>query len=223
MTTLFVSLACLVFWAFAAWLVLYVTGWRFDWSLWRRPRTPGPFLFVRYTGGMSARPKEDQNSWNVAFSVFFIAVLAASVWAVHAVRGGYPVAVPFIDLVLMAFATLRVTRLVVYDKIARWFRELFARRREFDRDGVTYVEIVPYESGMRHTLWDLVQCPWCIGIWSALIVTVSYFMFPWAWLVIVFLALAGASSLLQVAANGMGWWAENLKAEAGERNRDLRL
>ena len=38
-----------------------------------------------------------------------------------------------------------------------------------------------------------------------------------------FQAIEGAGSLLQVLANGVGWRAENLKMEAQERNRDLRL
>ena len=64
---------------------------------------------------------------------------------------------------------------------------------------------------------------WSIGIWSGLIVTVFYFIFPWAWSVIFFLALAGMGSVLQVMANGIGWWAENLKMEAKERDRHIQL
>jgi hypothetical protein len=51
----------------------------------------------------------------------------------------------------------------------------------------------------------------------------AYFIFPWAWSVIFFLAIAGAGSLLQVIANGVGWRAEILKMEAQEQKRDLRL
>lgn len=171
----------------------------------------------------SIRPKEDQNFWNFIFSAFFVAALVGALWLMDAVRGGFLVSVPPFDVVLMAFATLRITRLVVYDKIARWFRELFVERRELEADGVAFVEVIPYQSGIRHTLYDLVQCPWCIGMWSGLLVTTCYFIFPWAWSVIFFLALAGMGSLLQVISNGIGWWAENLKMEAQERNRDLRL
>jgi hypothetical protein len=41
--------------------------------------------------------------------------------------------------------------------------------------------------------------------------------------VIFFLAIAGGGSLIQVAANAIGWRAENLKLEAKEKDRDLRL
>lgn len=169
------------------------------------------------------RPKEDQNLWNFLFSILFIIVLVAGLWAMQNIRGGFLTSVPFFDALMMAFAALRITRLMVYDKITRWFRELFARRVEVQRDGVTYVEVTPYPRGFAATVYDLLNCPWCIGIWSSAVVVFAYFVFPWAWSVIFFLAIAGAGSLLQVIANGVGWRAENLKLEAQERNRDLRL
>ena len=133
------------------------------------------------------------------------------------IRGGFLVSVPPFDALLMALATFRITRLIVYDKITRWFRELFADSREFTEGGVTYVEIKPFSSGFRHTIHDLLECPWCIGIWSALVVVFFYFIYPWAWSVIFFLALAGAGSLIQIWANGIGWKAENLKLDSFER------
>ena len=169
------------------------------------------------------RAKEDQNFWNFLFSVFFIIVLVAGLWAMQDMRGGFLTSVPAFDAIMMAFAAFRITRLVVYDKITRWFRELFAKTVVVEKDSVEYVEVVPYPSGFRHTVYDLLNCPWCIGIWSAAIVVFAYFVYPWAWSVIFFLAIAGAGSLLQVIANSVGWRAENLKIEAQEHNRDLRL
>lgn len=141
-----------------------------------------------------------QNTWNFVFSVFFVGVLVAAAWYMKEVRGGYLVYVPPFDVLLMAFATFRITRLVVYDKIARWFRELFVR-----------------DGGFFETVHDLLSCPWCIGIWGALVVTFCYFVFSWAWFVIFFLALAGMGSLLQVISNVVGWKAETLKREAKEK------
>lgn len=168
------------------------------------------------------RPKEDLNFWNIIFSIFFICVFVGSLYVMQAMRGGFLVSVPPFDALLMALATFRLTRLVVYDKITRWFRELFADTREFVEDGVTFVEIKPFGSGFRHTIYDLVQCPWCIGIWSALVVMFCYFLYPWAWSVIFFLALAGVGSFFQLIANAVGWKAENLKLRALEREERLR-
>jgi len=131
------------------------------------------------------------------FSVFFMFVLILAAWYMKQVRGGYLISVPPFDAVMMAFATLRITRLVVYDKISQWFRDLFA-----------------HDNSFFATIRDLLSCPWCIGIWASLAVVFCYFVFSWAWFVIFFLALAGAGSLLQVTANAIGWKAENLKHEA---------
>jgi hypothetical protein len=47
--------------------------------------------------------------------------------------GAFPQGVDVFDALLMAFAAFRITRLVVYDKITRWFRELFTHKVEFER------------------------------------------------------------------------------------------
>lgn len=163
------------------------------------------------------RPKEDQNLWNFVFSLFFVLVLAGAAWYMHEARGGFLVSVTPFDALMLAFATFRITRLVVYDKITRWFRELFADRYEYERDGKAWVEVRPPSSGFRHTAYDLVQCPWCIGIWASLIVIFVYFVYPWGWFLCFFLALAGAGTMLQILANGVGWKAETLKLDAKEK------
>lgn len=157
------------------------------------------------------RPKEDQNFWNFIFSLFFFVVLIVAMWELWGEYHDFPRAVPIFDFVLMSLAAFRITRLVVYDKITRWFRELFVQRRVFEQDGKTFVEVQPFERGFRRTISELLACPWCIGFWSALIIAFAYFMFPWAWFVILFLALAGAGSFVQITANAVGWTAENIK------------
>lgn len=148
------------------------------------------------------RQSDGQDFWNFIFSVFFIIVLAAALWLMKSVRGGYLTSVPPFDALLMALASFRITRLVVYDKISRWFRDLFETESK---------------SGIMLTIHDLLNCPWCIGFWSALIIVVAYFVFDWAWSVIFFLAVAGVGSLIQLYANQIGWRAENLKLDAKEK------
>jgi membrane protein YdbS with pleckstrin-like domain len=155
---------------------------------------------------MHTHSKRGENFWNFIFSVFFIFVLVAALWYMKSVRGFYLGSVPPFDALLLALASFRVTRLVVYDKISRWFRDLF--------DGSGY--------GLRHTLHDLLNCPWCIGFWSALILVVLYFTQVWAWSVIFFLAVAGVGSLVQLYANSIGWRAENLKLDAKQKETNLK-
>jgi TRAP-type C4-dicarboxylate transport system permease small subunit len=168
------------------------------------------------------RQKEDQNLWNFIFSLFFLAVFVWAMWEIWGETGTFPHAISLFDVTLMAFAAFRITRLMVYDKITRWFRELFADVREYEEHGVTWVEVRPWGSGFRHTIYDLLGCPWCIGFWSSLIIVFCYYMFPWAWVVLLFLAVAGAGSLLQLIANAVGWRAENLKLDAKSKEDALR-
>lgn len=155
---------------------------------------------------MHTHSRTSENIWNFAFSVFFIGVLVAALWFMKESRGGYLVSVSPYDALLIALASFRITRLVVYDKISRWFRDLFDDPRGY---------------GFRHTVHDLLSCPWCISFWSALLLVVCYFVFPWAWTVIFFLAVAGVGSLVQLHANGIGWRAENLKLDAVEKEKSL--
>jgi hypothetical protein len=99
----------------------------------------------------------------------------------YIVRGGYLVSVPPFDALFMAFATFRITRLIVYDKITRWFRELFVRRRVYEKDARGGSKSPLIKAGFFPYIYDLLQCPWCIGFWSALGVVFFYFIFAWAW------------------------------------------
>lgn len=135
------------------------------------------------------------------FSVFFLLVLAGALWWLYVINGALPQSIPVFDAILLALASLRLTRLIVYDKITLWFRALFARGE-----------------GPVAVMRDLLSCPWCVGFWAALAVCTAYFAFTWSWFVILFLAVAGAGSLLQITANALGWQAEHLKQSAGRNS-----
>src|SRR6185312_7362617 len=149
---------------------------------------------------LNRRPKDDQNLWNFIFSLFFLVVLIAALYVMNMMRGGFLVSVPPFDALLMALAAFRITRLIVYDKITRWFRELFMHKKIVDTPQGEMVELSSYGSGIRHTISDLLACPWCIGFWSSIIIVFCYFIFNWAWSVIFFLAVAGTGSFIQLAA-----------------------
>lgn len=160
---------------------------------------------------------DHKNGWNFFFAVLFLAVLIASVWGIGMIRGGYPVSIPVFDAILLGLAAMRIVRLVVYDSITRFFREWFMETRTIDMPGMQLIEMVPAEHGIRGTLYDLVHCPWCIGMWAGLIVTFCYFVFPWAWYVILLLAVSGVASSLQVLMNLIGWEAEDYKLDTRSR------
>ncbi len=170
----------------------------------------------------TVRAKENVNGWNIFFSILFAILLFSSIAIVSGAYNQFPRYVPILDIVLIILAIQRLTRLLVYDKITRWLRELFVFKRELvGEDGSRWVELIPYGRGLRHTIHDLLDCPWCIGMWAALVIVFAYFIFPWAWYIIFMFAVSGASSFVQIVINGIGWRAEELKLEAKEKGHDI--
>jgi len=106
--------------------------------------------------------------------------------------------VPVRDLALISLATFRLTRLFTYDVITKFIRDWFINSRE---------------NSFSHTLGALLNCPWCTGLWFSFMVVFFYFATPFAWPVILILALAGVASFLMTLANLVGWMAEDRKLE----------
>ena len=133
--------------------------------------------------------------WNIFFTVVFIALVYVAFEAAT-LSGVTPQSVSVWDAFLMTLATFRLTRLVVYDAITRWIRNFFADAKEYTFLG---------------TVKTLINCPWCIGLWFAVIVAAAYFATPFAWFFIFILALGGAATVTQLTANMLGWSAEYRK------------
>jgi hypothetical protein len=151
----------------------------------------------------------DQYVWNFAFTLLFLCfVIAGGIIldgeATLDIRN-----LSLMEGVVLALASMRLTRLFVYDRITAFFREQFwdvvevRGRRALEKPA----------AGPRRTIADLLSCPWCFGIWSSAVVTFFYFISPIFWYPILFLALAGASTLLQLLANHIGWNAERAKRD----------
>lgn len=147
----------------------------------------------------------DQHLWNFTFTIIFLGVIGALGILLNQVTAPALKNLTFIELLVLALAAMRLTRLFVYDKITGFFREQF-----YDVDEGTGAIMKPVR-GARRTLADLLSCPWCVGMWAGAVVVFSYYFSPVFWYPILFLAIAGAGSLLQLFANMVGWQAEHLK------------
>lgn len=141
---------------------------------------------------------KDQDRWNFIFSVLFLIFVGVLARTLGVLEGRVPTSIPLFDFFLIVLATFRLIRLFVYDKITQFFRDWF----------------IDAERGPRKTIYGLLTCPWCLGIWAAMVITFFYFLSPVAWLFILVLAVSGLASLVQLFANGIGWRAENLKMDA---------
>lgn len=151
----------------------------------------------------------DQYFWNVVFGIFFLicAVMGAIILETES-------RIPFneitlFDITLITLASWRVIRLFVYDSITKWLREQFYNVRKV---GKGYVLEKP-ATGPRRTLADLFSCPWCFGVWASASVSFLYLLTPYAFYIVLFLAISAVATFLQLLTNMIGWQAEKLKAE----------
>ena len=136
--------------------------------------------------------------WNAFFLLFFIAVALFS-YGWLADNGQLAASVPLSDFLLMALAAQRLVRLFAYDHVTAFIRNWFAGADE---------------RTLRGTLGALLGCPWCTGLWFALVVVFCYFATPVAWYAILVLALSSVVTFFQLFANLIGWSAEAKKKEA---------
>ncbi|MEI5906552.1 DUF1360 domain-containing protein [Bacillus spongiae] len=100
---------------------------------------------------------------------------------------------------LLAIASFRLTRLIVYDKITERIRApFFDEIVELDEQGNEEIYLIPKSSGFRHFMGELLNCHWCTGIWSASILFVSFELFPTLSSPIIFiLSIAGIGAIIE--------------------------
>ncbi len=164
--------------------------------------------------------KDDQNFWNILYSIFFVAVAVVMIYSLHVTNGSLPTSIPLFDLCLLVLATFRLTRLFVYDKITHFLRDMFQHVEEiYTQEGVTYYAKSERTYGPLRTAYELLICPWCFSIWAGLFVTYAYFLkTELFWLPILILAISGIATAIQILVNMIGWTAENKKLEATEKS-----
>ena len=145
---------------------------------------------------------KNEKRWNIFFTVLYPALLVGAVAVLHTVRGEVPQKISSFDFILLSLAIFRLIRLLVYDRITQFIRDFF-----FEKP----ISGECPNSGFKASVGHLFGCPWCMGVWEGLFVTFLYYLTPFAWLFVLVLAASGLASFMQVAANMIGWRAENLK------------
>lgn len=140
--------------------------------------------------------------WHTAFSLLFFILAVGAVWHMSSTVG-IPTWIPLFDFVLLVLATFRLTRLFVYDSITAFIRGWFFGAQKHTLLG---------------TLNTLINCPWCTGLWFGLLISYFYFITPYAWFFILFLAIAGLGTFVQILMNMIGWYAEKTKQETNSGN-----
>lgn len=105
---------------------------------------------------------------------------------------------------LLILASYRLTRLIVFDEITSFIRRPFVEERfHTDENGAMYA-VIDEKGGCVHSfIRKLLTCYWCVGVWSAAIVTASYLLTPsYAFPIILLLAIAGAAGIIESFVKG---------------------
>ena len=97
------------------------------------------------------------------------------------------------EAVLVILASYRMTRILVFEKIFKYFRDVLKNRENL------------YVIGTIHSM---ITCPWCAGVWVTLIIFVFYFLVPYGALLVYVLALAGLASMMILISNLLHMYTE---------------
>jgi hypothetical protein len=131
---------------------------------------------------MNERKHQAWNFWS-AF-VFFGALLLVGYLLQK--KGVDITRITFKEALIIVLATYRMTRIVVFEKIFKYLRDVLRRREDFYLVG---------------TLSSIITCPWCAGVWVTLVIIVFYYLVPYGVLLVYVLALAGVASMVILLSN----------------------
>lgn len=133
--------------------------------------------------------------WNILFSILFLILLIV-------LFPKFPInelmEIKILELILIVIATQRLIRLIVYDRIMVFFRDFFPKNKDSFCDCVH----------------SLISCPWCFGVWAALIILSLYFLTNYGKIIVLLLAISSLASILQISINFIGWSAELKKQKS---------
>ena len=129
-----------------------------------------------------------ENAWNFASLFLFFALIGITGYFLETESIDIT-NISTTDLIILTLAIYRVTRVVVFEKIFKYFRDLVkANNRVY----------------FMRTLCYIITCPWCAGVWIALIMVVFFFLVPYGKLLVYIMAVSGVASFLVMLSNYLG-------------------
>ncbi|WP_428911402.1 DUF1360 domain-containing protein [Niallia sp. Krafla_26] len=107
--------------------------------------------------------------------------------------------ITFLDIFLLGLATFRLTRLLVYDKITAFIRNMFITEVEdIEENGDKAIYLLPKEGRIRGFFGELLSCYWCTGVWSSLLLYGLYVFWPVVAVpMIIILAISGIAAIIE--------------------------
>lgn len=125
--------------------------------------------------------RKDTVFWNIFFILLYILELTFLIYFLDNKGIEIQSSIGLLDIIILAFATFRISRLVTKGKITDFIRNYFGR----------------HGKGFRGTIYELMICSWCASVWVVLFLMNLYFFVPGGWIIILIFAISGVSCLIQ--------------------------
>jgi hypothetical protein len=108
-------------------------------------------------------------------------------------------------LVIFIFASFRLTRLLIYDKITRFIRAPFIDEKKVtEPDGSVETYTKSKGTGLQKWIGDLLSCYWCTGIWTTAGLLLFYYKMPaLTEPLLLLLAIAGLAAIVETIVTRM--------------------
>ena len=113
----------------------------------------------------------------VVLMALFGALLSGAAGLAFATGRRLPAGVGPWDLVLLAAGTHKLSRTVTKDAVTSPLRAPFTRYRETGGPGEV-MEEVRHRDGLRHSIGELITCPFCLDVWIAAGFTIGLVFAP---------------------------------------------
>ena len=149
-------------------------------------------------------PNAQQKSWNFLATIFYLICLVGLAYMFR-LKGITKEDFRIGDIALLSIATYRLTRILVFDKIFKLFRDFLKSRENLS---------------LFFVIREIITCPWCAGVWVALIMTALYYLVPFGDIFTILLTIAGIASFVTVSVNFIGLSTEEKQHKVKELKQD---
>ncbi len=133
----------------------------------------------------------------IAVCIIIYALLVTRTISVQPIR--------LFDIFLVALASFRLIRLFCYDSVFAFVRESIAyKSHRIEENGEVFMERKLATGPFRRMLATLLDCPWCVGLWTTVLVALLYTLSPASALLVVVIGVSAVASLFQLIASLIG-------------------
>ncbi|MEH7493400.1 DUF1360 domain-containing protein [Neobacillus niacini] len=107
--------------------------------------------------------------------------------------------IDLLSFTILALASFRLTRLIVFDKITEFLRDPFFDEIEEENEvGTIEVYYLPKATPIKKFIGELLSCYWCTGVWVSSALVVGYLLIPVVFVpIILIFAVAGLAAILE--------------------------